>query len=182
VATPPAALIIPIACDLAYNQSNDVVCGHNTARALQDALQASYEYGNAPIFLSATFAGIKWGYVNMASVMQKFLVQQRVSPELHRLHVIRCEAPYFSTLGELIALANYLKRIAANPSTKVVFTVSDWHHTRLRKLVDGVFAWKDIQVEIEVRTYPGKSTFWERILEPIKIRKNLLHINSLQSA
>lgn len=165
-------LIIPIAHDLAYDRSTGiVVCGPGTKRACDHALELAKQLDNTHLFVSATNAP-RFEDVVMGMVMKKYL-QERTE----QLVAFRA-APYFNTLGEVLAVVDYIYELQAlngpGAVTKVLFAVKGWHAERVRALSVAVFDQYELGgIRRCIRTHDAPGGFIEKQLEPYKTRRQL---------
>ena len=171
-------LIVPVAFDL-ERDNYKIIPGPGTRLACKQALGLLREASeNTYLFFSASNAGPNWDNVIMGRVMQWHC--EDLAPELRQLMRFR-KAPTFNTLGEIIAVANYIQELQREGKRVlgVVFVVKEWHARRVRLVAQDVFAYKGLEAQVSVDTYPLQVARIIRFLEPLKLLNDLLHISHL---
>lgn len=77
--------------------------------------------------------------------MARYLVEDLVAP----VHAVKClKAPFFYTLGEMIALVRYIKRV---PSIeRAVVFVKYWHALRCQEILLQLLEWEGLDVKVRI--------------------------------
>jgi hypothetical protein len=163
-------LIVPVPFELARNARNEVICGPGTKLACDQAITFARAIQNTRVFFSATQASAKYDRVVMGRVMEGYVNKHapNVPTDFH-------ESPLFSTIGDLIALAEFINKWKrSRPKLGLVlFTTKDWHAKRIEQVAKAVFRWKGCDMAIQLKTHPFTASRKLRMMEPIKIRRDL---------
>lgn len=170
-----ARLIVPIAFDLA-RKGDEVVLGPGTKLACDEAVKAArwYDTNSAivtKVFVSATKAP-NFKNVVMGKLMGDYIYHQIQSlglPSENRpgFRIEFLEARWFSTIGEVFAIKEFMRKYGAK-RYELVVCVKDWHAFRTRLAIWAVFFLSGFKVQVRMRTHPLPVSSKERRKEILK--------------
>jgi hypothetical protein len=176
-------IIVPIAHDLLLTRTRGsnmqgVRCGPGTQAACDHAIALLENNPDGRILVTATTASTKYHSVVMGRVMQDYIqAKSGVKPHFN-------EADYFRTVGEVLAVGEYVHelRTLCGPDAvrKVMFAAKSWHAERVRAIVQAVWQlYRLTDVPYRIRQHRAPGRFVDKWLEPFKQKRDLTFLASL---
>lgn len=142
-----ALSIVPIMFDLGHEESGRVTVGPGTKKACDAAIRLASGTASSVILLTATVPPSgKYGTEPMGRVAETYIRQAAPT-----LTVRFREAGTFNTLGEVVAVADYLKDECGTGA--VVFTVKWWHAPRVLMIALRVFRKRGLAMPVRIKPH-----------------------------